>query len=126
MVRRKLEAFDDKAKLDLPPGSDLGDQIVSVSLPLDTRNSPRLIGSEHVSLGAPSPSVTIAEVEQRCVDNVVFTDFRKKIGKAFSNYFNENIRFNMDDEVHIRSRSHWDYLTFYLIDNTVQDAESQL
>ena len=127
MIRRKIETFDDKAK-DLPPvnGSDLGNdhnQIVSISQP---HNSPQLIGSEHVSLGAPSPSVTIAEVEQWRVDNVVFMDFCKKIGKAFSNYFNENIRFNMDDEVHICSRFHWDYLTFYLIDHAVQDAESQL
>ena len=103
MIRRKIEVFDDKAKLD--PSSD---QIVGVSMPPDAHNSTRLIGSEHVSLGAPSPSVTIAKVEQRRVDDVVFTDFRKKIGKAFSNYFNENIRFNVDDEVCICSQSHWD------------------
>jgi hypothetical protein len=123
MIHQKIEAFNDQAKLD-PIGDN--DQIVSMLLPLDTRNSIQLIGSKHVSLGAPSPSVTIAEVEQWRVNDVVFMDLRKKISKAFSNYVNENVRFNVDDEVCIRSQSHWDYLTFYLIDHTIQDAESKL
>jgi len=123
MIHRKIEAFNDQPKLD-PSGDN--DQIVSMSLPLDTRNSTQLIGSEHVSFGAPSSPVTIAKVEQRRVDDVVFMDFRKKISKAFSNYFNENVRFNVDDEVCICSQSHWDYLTIFLIDHAVQDAESKL
>ena len=105
MIRRKIEAFDERATDNIDPSDD---QIVSISTPLvDTRP---INGSEHVSLGAPSPSVTIAGVEQRRVDDIVFMDFRKKIGKAFSNYFNENIRFNADDEVffHSQSKSHWD------------------
>ena len=59
----------------------------------------RTIGSEHISLGSPSPSISIAEIEQRHVDDLAFTDFRKKIGKAFSNYFNEHIKFNAVDQV---------------------------
>lgn len=57
------------------------------------------IGSEHVSLGSPSPSVSIAEIEQRRVDDLAFTGFRKKIGKSFSGYFNEIIKFNAGDQV---------------------------
>ena len=105
MIHRKIEAFDERATDNIDPSDD---QIVSISTPLvDTQ---LINGSEHVSLGAPSPSVTIAGVEQWHVDDVVFMDFHKKIGKAFSNYFNENIRFNADDEVcfHSHSKSHWE------------------
>ncbi|KIM45701.1 hypothetical protein M413DRAFT_430427 [Hebeloma cylindrosporum] len=78
MIRRKIEVFDEKAM---------------------EKADPSVIGSDHVLLGAQSPSVSIAEVELRRMDDVVFTDFRKKIGKAFSNYFNENIRFSADEEI---------------------------
>jgi hypothetical protein len=127
MIHRKIVAFNDKAKSDSDPSSDL-DQIVSVSLPLDVHQlqSTRLIGSEHVSLGAPSPSVTIAEVEQRRVDDEVFMDFCKKIGKAFSNYLNERISFNADDEVCICFQSCWNDLTFYLMDHAIQAVESEV
>ena len=57
-----------------------------------------IIGSEHVSLGSPSTVVSIGEIEQQH-DNPSFTNFRKKIGNAFSNYFNENIKFNAVDQV---------------------------
>lgn len=63
------------------------------------RQSRSIIGSEHVSLGSPSALVSIGEIEQQHVDDRSFIDFRKKIGKAFSNYFNENIKFNAVDQV---------------------------
>jgi len=44
------------------------------------------------------------------------TDFRKKIGKAFSNYFNEIIKFNGVDQVCGQRFLDYNYLTisFYL------------
>jgi hypothetical protein len=93
MIRRKIEAFDAKAQSTDNP---VDIQVVARR----TQNSPQsIIGSEHVSLGSPSASVSIAEIEQRRVVDLTFTDFRKKIGKAFSNYFNESIKFNATDQV---------------------------
>ena len=92
-IRRKLEAFDEKAQSKLD--SDNGQILQVVVRRTQTTN----IGSEHISLGSPSPSISIAEIEQRRVDDLAFTNFRKKIGKAFSNYFNEHIKFNAVDQV---------------------------
>ena len=61
--------------------------------------SQSIIGSEHVLLGSSSALVSIGEIEQQHVDNPSFTNFHKKIGKAFSNYFNEIIKFNAADQV---------------------------
>jgi len=106
-IYRKIEVFDEKARSMLDD-----DQNVQVA----TRRTQSTIGSEHVSLGSPSPSITIAEIEQRRVDDLSFTDFRKKIGKAFSNYFNEIIKFNGVDQVCGQRFLDYNYLTisFYL------------
>ena len=85
MIQQKIEKFDANSQVD----SDLTQDLKRRSI----------IGSEHVSLGSPSTLVSIAEIEQQHVDNASFTDFRKMIGKAFSNYFNENIKFNALDQV---------------------------
>ena len=85
MIQQKIEKFDANSQVD----SDLTQDLKHWSI----------IGSEHVSLGSPSTLVSIAEIEQQRVDNASFTDFRKMIGKAFSNYFNENIKFNALDQV---------------------------
>ena len=54
-IHRKIEAFDEKAQSMLDD-----DQNIQVA----TRQTQSTIGSEHVSLGSPSPSITIAEIEQ--------------------------------------------------------------
>lgn len=89
MIQQKIEKFDDNLKANSQVDSDLTQDLKRRSI----------IGSEHVSLGSPSTLVSIAEIEQQHVDNASFTDFRKKIGKAFSNYFNKNIKFNALDQV---------------------------
>ena len=50
-------------------------------------------------IAIPSPFFSIGEIELQHVDDRSFSDFHKKIGKAFSNYFNENIKFNVVDQV---------------------------
>jgi hypothetical protein len=94
MIRQKIETFDEKAHWHQPNDDDL--QVVSHGTQ-NLRGS--IIGSEHVSLGSPSALVSIGEIEQQHVDDRSFIDFRKKIGKAFSNYLNENIKFNAVDQV---------------------------
>jgi len=96
MIRQKIEIFDENA-LDHSVDPNLN---VDVQVSHRTQKSYRsIIGSEHVSLGSPSTSVSIGEIEQQHVDSPSFTNFRKKIGNAFSNYFNENIKFNAVDQV---------------------------
>lgn len=104
MIRQKMETFDEKA-LDHSVDPKLNDdQTLPVhnnvnDLRIVSHRIQSIIGSDHVSLGSPSTSVSIGEIEQQHVDNLSFSDFRKKIGKAFSNYFNENIKFNAVDQV---------------------------
>jgi hypothetical protein len=90
-IHRKIETFDGKAQSKLD--SDNG-QIIQVVV-RRTQNT----GSKHISLGSPSPSISIAEIEQWHMDDLTFTKFHKKIGKAFSNYFNEHIKFNAVNQV---------------------------
>ena len=96
-----------------------------------TRQTQSTIGSKHVSLGSPSPSITIAKIEQWHVDDLSFTNFRKKIRKAFSNYFNEIIKFNSVDQVCRQRFLDYNYLIiscfyFLLVDHPIQAPESQL
>jgi hypothetical protein len=91
MIQGKIEAFDEKAH------SESMDPILNEDVSHPTQKS--IIGSEHVSLGSPSTVVSIGEIERQHADNPSFTNFRKKIGNAFSNYFNENIKFNAVDQV---------------------------
>jgi hypothetical protein len=96
-IQRKIETFDAKAhSMDLIQALNEDLQVVSHQ----TQNLHKYItGSEHVSLGSPSTVVSIGDLERQYVDNPSFTNFRKKIGNAFSNYFNENIKFNAVDQV---------------------------
>jgi hypothetical protein len=96
MIRQKIEIFDENA-LDHSVDPNLNDDVqVSHRMQKSHRS---IIGSEHVSLGSPSTSISIGEIEQQHVDNPSFTNFRKKIGNAFSNYLNEHIKFNAVDQV---------------------------
>ena len=94
MIHQKIEVFDGDLKAQSTLNSN-DDQIIQAVV----RQTQNTIGSEHISLGSPSSSISIAKIEQRCMDDLAFTDFRKKIGKAFSNYFNEHIKFNVVDQV---------------------------
>jgi len=120
VICRKIEAFDGKAQSKLD--SDDGQIVV--------RQTKNTIGSEHISLGSPSPSISIAEIEKRHMDDFAFTDFCKKIGKAFSNYFNERIKFNAVDQVcrqrFLNLSKLSDHLIFLLLDHAIQAPESQL
>ena len=97
MIHWNIEIFDEKVS---STDSNLNnDQIVQVGARWNQNSPLSTIGSEHVALSSPSPSVSIAKTEQRRMNDLAFTNFHKKIGKAFSNYFNENIRFNVVDQV---------------------------
>src|SRR6266568_4308988 len=94
MIRWKIEVFDGNLKAQSLLDSN-NDQIIYAVVG-QTQNT---IESKHISLGSPSSSISIAEIEQRCMDDLIFTNFHKKIGKAFSNYFNEHIKFNVISQV---------------------------
>ena len=101
MILQKIETFDEKAQ-----SVDLNDNQARIyvnDLQVISHQTQKMhqsiIGSEHVSLGSSSALVSIGKIEQQHVDNPSFTDFCKKIGKAFSNYFNKIIKFNVADQV---------------------------
>jgi len=112
MIQQRIETFDEKA-LSVDPKLNDSDDLQAVSWTHQMRS---IIGSEHVSLGSPSKLVSIGEIERQHADNPSFTNFRKKIGNAFSNYFNENIKFNTADQVwENNSELYLNYLSDYLL-----------
>ena len=54
---------------------------------------------QRITVGSPLPSMTLADIERNHQDDIAWTGLRKKIGKAFTEYFSRRIAFNSNDEV---------------------------
>ncbi|KIM38669.1 hypothetical protein M413DRAFT_42581, partial [Hebeloma cylindrosporum] len=81
---------------------DLLDASVAESLnkeSTDLEPVKQIIGTEHVSLGSPSPSMTIATLEATFSSDLAFKDFRKKLGRSLSNRLGSQVRLQQNHQV---------------------------
>jgi hypothetical protein len=58
--------------------------------------SPR---DQHVSLGSPLPSTSLEAIEHRSNEDSIFKDFRKNLGKWFSQILNKKIKIALSHSV---------------------------
>jgi hypothetical protein len=87
IIWRGIDALDTMAKL-----SNSEDNLIQVTEPIsgDLR---------HITVGSSLPVTTLVELEREHRGDEAWTGLRKKIGKAFTGYFNHRVAFGSNDHV---------------------------